>query len=137
MCCSVSSSKCFFLTCIQISQETGQVVWYSHLLKNFPQFVIHTVKGFSIVNKAEVDCFSCNSLAFSMIQQMARVNIGVYVSFSVMVSSGYMPSCGIAGTYGSFTPSFLRDLRTVLHSGCISLHFYQQSKKVSFSPHPL
>ena len=46
------------LTCIQISQEAGQVVWYSHLLKNFPQFaVIHTVKGFSIVNEAEVDDF--------------------------------------------------------------------------------
>ena len=47
-----------FLTCIQISQKTGQVVWYSHLLKNLPQFVmIHTVKGFGIVNKAEVDVF--------------------------------------------------------------------------------
>ena len=53
-----SSSNCCFLTCIQISQEAGQVVWYSHLLKNFPQFVvIHTVKGFGIVNKAEVDVF--------------------------------------------------------------------------------
>ena len=52
------SSNCCFLTCIQISQEAGQVVWYSHLLKNFPQFVvIHTVKGFGIVNKAEVDVF--------------------------------------------------------------------------------
>ena len=46
------------MTCIQVSQEAGQVVWYSHLLKNFPQFiVIHTVKGFGIVNKAEVDVF--------------------------------------------------------------------------------
>ena len=43
---------------MQISQEAGQVVWYSHLLKNFPEFVvIHTVKGFGIVNKAEVDVF--------------------------------------------------------------------------------
>ena len=51
----MSSSNCCFLTCIQISQEVGQVVWHSHLLKNFPQFiVIHTVKGFGIVNKAEV-----------------------------------------------------------------------------------
>src|SRR5574341_558079 len=56
--CSMSSSNCCFLTCIQISQEAGQVVWYSHLLKNFPQFVmIHTVKGFGIVNKAEIDVF--------------------------------------------------------------------------------
>ena len=49
VCCSMSSSNCCFLTCIQISQEADQVVWYSHLLKNFPQFiVIHTVKGFGI-----------------------------------------------------------------------------------------
>ena len=52
------SSNCCFLTCIQISQEAGQVVWYSQLLKNFPQFVvIHTVKGFVMVNKAEIDVF--------------------------------------------------------------------------------
>ena len=58
VCCSMSSSNCCFLTCIQISQEAGQVVWYSHLLKNFPQFVvIHTVKDFDLVNKAEVDVF--------------------------------------------------------------------------------
>ena len=55
--CSMSGSDCCFLTCIQISQETGQVVWYSYLL-NFPQFVvIHTVKGFGVVNKTEVDVF--------------------------------------------------------------------------------
>ena len=58
VCCSMSSSSCYFLTWIQISQEAGQVVWYSHLLKNFPQFVvIHTVKIFGIVNKAEIDVF--------------------------------------------------------------------------------
>ena len=54
----MSSSNCCFLTCIQISQEAGQVVWYSHILQNFPQFiVIHTVKGFGIVNKVEIDVF--------------------------------------------------------------------------------
>ena len=55
----MSSSNCCFLTCIQISQEAGQVVWYSHLFKDFPQlfFVIQTVKGFGIVNKAEVDVY--------------------------------------------------------------------------------
>ena len=52
-----SSNRCF-LTCIQTSQEAGQVVWYSHLFQNFPQLiVIHTVKSFSIVNKAEIDVF--------------------------------------------------------------------------------
>ena len=54
----MSSSNCCFLTCIQVSQEAGQVVWYSHLFQNFPQFiVIHTVKGFGIINKAETDVF--------------------------------------------------------------------------------
>ena len=58
VCCSISSSNRCFLTCIQISQESGQVVWYSHLFKNLPQFaVIHTVKGFGIVNKADIDVF--------------------------------------------------------------------------------
>ena len=58
VCCSMSSSNCCFLTCMQISQKESKVVWYSHLFKNFPQFVvIHTVKGFSIVNEAEVDVF--------------------------------------------------------------------------------
>ena len=57
-CCSMSSSNYLFLTCIQISQEAGQVVWYSHLFQNFPQFVmIHTVKGFGIVTKSEIDLF--------------------------------------------------------------------------------
>ena len=51
-------SNCCFLTCIQVSQEAGKVVWYSHLFKNVPQFVvIHTVKGFNVVNEAEVDVF--------------------------------------------------------------------------------
>ena len=58
VCCSMSSPNYCFLTCIQISQKSGKMVWYFHLLKNFPQFiVIHTVKGFDIVNKAEVDVF--------------------------------------------------------------------------------
>ena len=56
VCCSMSSSNCCFLTYIQISEEADQMVWYSHPLKDFPQFVvIHTVKGFGILNKAEVD----------------------------------------------------------------------------------
>ena len=58
VCYSMSSSNCYILTCIQISQEAGQVVCSSHLFKNFlPFVVIHTVKGFSLVNEAEVDVF--------------------------------------------------------------------------------
>ena len=58
VCCSMSSSNCCFLTCKQVSQEAGQVVCYSYLFQNFPQvIVIHTVKSFGIVNKAEIDVF--------------------------------------------------------------------------------
>ena len=62
----MSGSNCCFLTCIQISQEAGQVIWYSHLFKNFPQLVvIHTVKGFGIINKTEVDVFLELSCSFN------------------------------------------------------------------------
>ena len=56
--CSISSSNCCYLTCIQVSQEAGKVVWYPSFFKNFPQLVvIHTVKGYSIVNETELDVF--------------------------------------------------------------------------------
>ena len=65
VCWSMSSSNCCFLTCIQISQEAGQVIWYSHLFQNFPETVVfYTVKGFGIVNKAEVDIFLEHSCFF-------------------------------------------------------------------------
>ena len=64
--CSMSSSNYCFLTCIQISQEAGQVVWYSHLFQNFPQFiVIHTVKDFGIVNKIS-ECGSHSVMSNSL-----------------------------------------------------------------------
>ena len=58
LCCPMSDSNCCFLACMQISQEAGKVVMYSHLFKYFPQFVvIHRIKGFHIVNEVEVDVF--------------------------------------------------------------------------------
>ena len=84
----MTSSNYCFLTCIQISQEAGQVVWYSHHSQNFPQFiVIHTVKGFGIVNKAEIDVFlelSCffHELGkyFPLLIIRSRISVSIWMS---------------------------------------------------------
>ena len=82
VCCSMPSSNCCFLTWIQIFQEAGQVLWYSHLFQNFPQFiVIHTVKGFGIVNKADIDVFLEFSCFFN-----DPANVGNFISGSSVFS---------------------------------------------------
>ena len=79
VCCSMSSSNCCFLTCLQVFQEAGQVVWYSHLFKNFPQFVvIHTVKGLyklDLEKAEEPEIRLPTSVGSSKKQESSRKNI--------------------------------------------------------------
>ena len=93
---------------------------------HFNSFFIHSsVDG-------HLGCFH----VLAIVHSVAMIN-GIHVSFSTLVSAGYMPRCGITGAYGGFTPSFLWNLQTIFHSDCINLHSHQQFKSVPFSPHLL
>ena len=83
----MSSFNCCFFICLQISQEAGQVVWYTHLFQNFWHFIVnHTVKDFGIVNKAEVDVFLELSLFFD-----DPTDVGTLIS----ASSAFHVSCTV------------------------------------------
>ena len=122
----MSGSNCCFLTCIQVSQETGKVVWYSHLFKNFPQFVvIHAIKSFSIVNETEVDDF----LEFCCFPYDPR-NVGNLISGSSAFSK---PSWYISKFLGILLNRILKDFEHNLQFS--SVQFSRSVVSDSLRPH--
>ena len=95
-----SSSNCCFLTCIQVSEEAGPVVWYAHLLKYFPKFiVIHTVKGFGVVNKAQIDVYARAAIIrYHKLGCMSSMNLLIHsphdLKFKIKVLAVLLPSEG-------------------------------------------
>ena len=110
LCCSIYTSNCCFLTCIQISQEAGQAFWYSHLFKYFIQFVvIHTVKCFGVVNKAEVYVFLEHSCFFRVTLLLKSILSSISITYLFFLLADLSPALFQFFCHYIFTVSFVKN----------------------------
>ena len=121
-------SNCCFLTCIEVSQEVGKVVWYSHLFEKFPQFVvIHTIRGFFIVNEEKVDVFSGILLLFLWSNRCWQFELQFLCLFKIQIKLlEVISSCNIEGSLGGIWKILCEHVKWVQLCGswtwqCLSL----------------
>ena len=125
--CSSSIPLCICTTTSLFIHLPSLPIHLPSLSIHLPSLSIH-LPSLSI----HLGCFHVHTIVNN-----AAMDIGVHVSFSILVSSGYMSRSGIAGSYGGFIPSFLRNPHTIFNSGDINLHSHKQCKSVPFTPHTL
>ena len=129
--CSMSSSNCYFLTCIQVFQETGKVVWYYHLLKSPPQFVvIHTVTGFHVISEAEVNVFYGILLLFLWCKKHLEIWYLIPLpSLNLACTFGTFSSCNVEAWFEGFQALPFYHMKWVQLCGSLNILWHCHSLK--------